>query len=639
MIARLLSPGLFILIIAASLLASDSCFPEAHAEDSAPDFSFTILHSNDLHSHEDSYLENGKSIGGIARIAHLIKSAKAKSDRVLAIDAGDIFQGTPYFEEYHGTTDIECLNKAGYDIYTVGNHEFDDGSENLAHALKLAKFDVISANLDVSNMPQLSAIIKPSVVKTIAGERIGFVGVITPSLSDVSSNLGPVKLKATGADWMHPVQNEITKLKAQGINKIILVSHCGIELEKQMAEALPDVDAIIGGHSHTRLDKPAIVKHEDGSLCLVVQTGSYGRALGRLNLVFDRSGRVVLSKTQYHLINITDRIFDDPDVKAYITEKGKPFANLSCEIAGFAEAHFDNRFRNYPCDSPIGDLVCDAIASAGKQYGATISLQNRGGIRSWIDPGPISCAKVRELLPFNNRLKIATVTGEALMAALENSVSGILGARFLDVHGLKVAYDPGKEPGHRIIFAYAQNKDGHWEKIESAKHYRIALNDYSFNGGECYDFKKASDIVTTDKKLSYFFQQYLEQEKRIRPAVPSRLVAVTGTLVHEENGASNERRYVVRYPDPGAEFSIVTGRSEGVEFLPKVGPVPLFGAELSAPGLKLNKSGEYRIRKEDLARKEAATKPEQTIWFSIVLKSRGPENTTRKIISTPIKAN
>lgn len=584
-------------------------------------------------------MENGRTIGGMARIGHLIKQAKAKSDRVLAVDAGDIFQGTPFFEEYHGQSDVECLNKAGYDVYTIGNHEFDNGPQNLAEALKSAKFDVISANLDTSGSPALAPLVKASVVKTIAGEKVGFVGAITPKLNEVAPKLQGVKLKATGANWFAPIQSEINLLKSQGINKIVVVSHCGVELEKELAESIPDIDVIIGGHSHTRLEQPLIVKHDDGSVCAIGQTGCYGRALGRFDLVFDEKGHLKLTDTHYRLINITDRIFEDPDLKAYIMEKEKPFAKLKTTIVGYAEARFDNRFRNYPWDSPIGDLICDALYDAGKSYGGTIALQNRGGIRAGIDQGPISAERIREVLPFNNQVVIATISGATLMATLENSVSGILGARFLDVCGLKLAYDPNKEAGKRLIFVYTIDKDGGWKPLKLDQSYRIVINDFSFNGGEGYDFKTAKNVVITDKKLSVIFQEYLERVKRVRPHSPSRLVAVNGELVKEQSSDS-DRRFTISYPAPGAEISIITGSAEGVELLPKIGTVPISAPHLAKSGLRLNENGQYAIRASEILGSVSTNdrlKKETPLWFAVSLMVHNANGSTTRIVSAPVK--
>ena len=599
-------------------------------------FSFTILHSNDLHSHEDNFLEHGKNLGGLPRIAYLIKTAKKNNPRVLAIDAGDIFQGTAFFEQYKGETDVQCLNMAGYDIYTIGNHEFDEGPANLGKQLKLAKFDVISCNLDVSSEANLKEVVKPSVVKEIDGEKIGFIGVITPALKELAPKLGELKLISPGPHWMEPVREEIEKLKKQGINKIVLVSHCGVDLERLLA-ALDGVDVVVGGHSHTRLDDAIIVSHPDGSDAMVVQTGCYGRALGRMDLVFDKEGKLIVSESKYRLTNITDKVFEDPEVKAFVTEKAKPFEYLTKTILATAEMNFDNRFKAYPWDSPIGDLVCDALFDAAIEHGATISMQNRGGIRGGLDQGQISLEDVREILPFQNKLVVATVTGKTLLGALEHSAASVggTGGPFLDVHGLKYGWDPTLELGHRIVFDYAQNKEGVYEPIVPDDLYRIAVNDYTFGGGEGYDFKDAKDVVSTGKRLSAVVEEYLKKVKQVKPALPNRFLRVSSNIAKKVGEGANEK-IEIDYPTTNAEISVLTGSAQGVSFVPKIGTVPLVDPQLVSK-TKVE-GGSLTAKVSDLLGKGGGKKGDQVKLFAaVVLTSRDADGTSTRIVSVPIQ--
>ena len=463
------------------------------------------------------------------RIAHLIRTIKKKNPDCLTIDAGDIFQGTPYFTFYHGAVEVQMLNEAGYDIYTIGNHEFDDGPVNLAQQLGKAKFDIINCNLDASGCPQLAALIKPSVVKTIHGERIGFVGAIVPDLAKVTLRSENVKVMNADSDWTAPIKAEIAKLKQQGINKIILVTHTGVELDRELAQ-LPDVDAIVGGHSHTRLDKPIVIEHPDGSHCIVVQTGSYGRTLGKLDLAFLPDGTLDMQHTNDRLINITDRIYPDRRISRYLANKAKPFMAMRTTIVGVAAANFDNNFRQSGGDTALGDLITDALADGGAQYGATIALQNRGGIRSRIDEGPINQEKVEEILPFENHLIVATISGADLRKILETSVAGtstnniMLGAKFLDVHGIKFEWDPTAAPMHRVRQVWAADKAGELKPVQAEGDYRLAVNSYTFNSGEGYDFSRARDVKDTGTRLSVYLHDYLIKHHHVQPESVKRII-------------------------------------------------------------------------------------------------------------------
>lgn len=628
-------------LIAAIILAAFLSHPclgisPSQSVNKSESFSFTILHSNDIHSHEDSFLENGKNVGGMSRIAYLIKNLKKNNPKVLAVDAGDVFQGTAFFENYKGETDIECLSQAGYDIFTPGNHDFDEGPENLAKQLKNAKFDVINCNLDLSGVPALKELVKPSVIKTIDGEKVAFVGVITPALKELVNKLGDVKFLSPSEKWMQPVRDEVERLKKLGINKIVLVSHCGVDLEKSLA-AIEGVDLVIGGHSHTRLDKAVVVEQANGEKAMVVQTGCYGRALGRLDLVFDKEGKIVLPDSTYRLINITDKVFEDPQLKAYVTEKGKPFEYLTKTILSHATARFDGRFKRYDWDSPIGDLICDALFEKAIENGATITLQNRGGIRGGLDEGPVSLEKVREILPFPNKLVVATVTGKTLVAALEHSVerSGT-GGPFFDLHGIKHAWDPGLPAGQRIVFAQAQNKEGDYEPIVPDELYRIGINDYSFNGGEGYDFKDAKDLVNTGARLSDALEEYLKKRKTISPALPTRFLRVTSGVA-KLSGSGDSLKLLIEGAPPDAELSIFSGSARSVSFLKKFGVLPLANARLLRSS-EIGPDGRLELGVSELLGGKRSKGNKSETWLAVLLKSRDENGDTRRTVSVPLKA-
>ena len=537
-----------------------------NGEQERPDFQLTILHTNDLHSHDEPFTEHAKSIGGLTRIGHLIRTIRKQEPNTLVVDAGDIFQGTPFFTKYHGAVEVHLLNEIGYDLFTIGNHEFDDGVQNLAEQLKQAKFQIISANLDCSQFPPMSELVKSSVVKEINGEKIGFVGAITPDLETLALNLPPLKLKQKGSNWYLPIQQEVEKLKNEGVNKIIVLSHSGLDKEREMAKNIPDIDAVIGGHSHSRLEQPEIFEHPGIGTTVVVQTGSYGRALGKLHLAFDKQGKLVFPDTTYHLINITDKIYEDADLKKYLDEKLQPLLALRTEVLGTAESDYDNRWATFPYDSPLGDFIADALYNSGKKYGATISFENRGGIRARIDKGQITAETVEEILPFDNRLTIGTISGEVLLKVLEHSVAQVGGGKFMDEHGLKLAYDSKGEQGHRIVFVLTQGKDGTWEPIDPSKHYRMAINSYTFSGGEGYDFSSAEDVKKLPDKMSTVLREYLKSEPNHHASPPSRIVPIVSTLMRPEKKGDVIKLHV--HTDmPDAKLYLVTGDGLGAESL------------------------------------------------------------------------
>jgi len=598
----------------------------AGAQDAGkPDLVITILHTNDLHSHDEPFLEHGKAVGGEARIAHLIRSIRRSAPHVLAVDAGDIFQGTPFFKFYHGAVEVALLNMLGYDIYTIGNHEFDDGPENLAAQLKAAKFDIICSNLDASAVPALAEEVKPSVVKTIDSRKVGFVGVITPDLQEVCLTLGQVRIKDPGPNWMEPVKAAVARLQEQGVDKIILVTHTGVERDRELAEQIPQVDAIIGGHSHTRLEKPIVVRHEDGTATVIVQTGAYGRNLGELRLAFDGRGRVILPATDYHLFHIDTSIPQEPDVQAFLREKGKPIAALRNQVLATALNYIDGRSAFYPWDSPIGDLICDALAERGAAYGATIAFQNRGGMRGGLEKGLVTSESVEGILPFDNKLVLATVTGKTIKSVLEHSVSGGSGGRFLDVHGLKFAYDVSRPPGSRILFVQAVDNHGRWQPLDPDRQYKIAVNDYTFHGGEGYDFSGATDIQPTQERLAAVLSAYLIRHKTILPQPPSRIAAVSGQVL---SLVSHRGKQILelRGAAPHSTLTLVAGSGQGVDWIAGSAPVPVPLSEprILVSGAVADDAGEYFWQMPlevpgDRSRAGSENERGQKSWLAVVI--------------------
>jgi len=304
-----------------------------------------------------------------------------------------------------------------------------------------------------------------------------------------------------------------------------------------------------------------------------VQTGSYGRTLGRLDLTFDKDGRMDAADTKYRLINITDKIPEDPAMKAYIEKKVEPLLPLRRTIVSQAEDSFDNRWTAYPWDSALGDLITDALCDAGKSYGTTISVHNRGGMRGRIEKGPITLEKVQEILPFDNRLTFATIKGKALLGAIEHSVSGPAGGRFLDVHGLKIGYDPTRKRGERLVFALAEDKEGSYSSVDPEREYKIAINNYTFQSGEGYDFKSAKNVVNTPERVGIPFRQYLEAHPSVRPQPPSRIVPITENVL----SAFKKDKVVAKITGivPNSKVTLYSGTGRGVTPVENKFPVPL----------------------------------------------------------------
>jgi len=588
----------------------------AGAVEKNKDFTLTIIHTNDLHAHEEPFLDNGKLVGGMAGVAQVIKTLKKQNPDALIVDGGDVFQGSLLYSKFKGDVEVNLLNKMGHQIFTIGNHEFDDGSKSLAQQLAKAKFDIISANIDATAVPELQKLFKPSVIKTINGEKVAFVGGVTPDFESVATNLQGVKLKAKGDEWINPIKDEVERLQKEGINKIILVTHCGVRSEKELAEKIPGVDAIIGGHSHTRLEKPMVVRHNDGSTATVVQTGCYGRAVGFLQLTFDKNG--VVQSQKYKLTDITSKTAQDPEIKAYIDKVSEPFSKLTKEVISTATAYYEKK--NSLCDTSMGDIVCDAVVDTGKDYGVTMAFQNRGGIRGVLQKGPISVAQIEQILPFENYVVYATVSGAIVRRVVEHSVGDGLGGHFADVSGLKIIWDQSKPSGQRVVLILADDGKGNYKALDDNATYKMAMNHYNFEGGEKYDFKGATNIVKTQIRMADAMTAYLKKHPTITPLKPNRIVCVKdGTLlVTDQNGAKS---LVLNKGPASGKISIIAGTGPGVSTIYNAFPVPLANAQIIKTGLKAEENGKFEWKNIDKLAKsyKSADGKSDASWLSVVV--------------------
>ncbi|WP_299224320.1 bifunctional UDP-sugar hydrolase/5'-nucleotidase [uncultured Psychroserpens sp.] len=255
----------------------------------------TILHTNDVHSHIDPFgPDDGRNPnkGGVARRASLIKNIRQENPNTLLLDAGDIFQGTPYFNYYGGELEFKLMSMLKYDLATIGNHDFDNGIDGLYAQLPHAKFDFVSANYDFSNTI-LDTHVKPYKTFIRDGIKVGVFGLGIQLHGLVDNNL----YKET--KYLDPTEtaqdmSRILKENEQ-CDLIICLSHLGYNYKHlpdkisdlKLAETTKNIDLFIGGHTHTFLKKPTVVKNIENKNTLVNQVGCYGINLGKIDFYFD----------------------------------------------------------------------------------------------------------------------------------------------------------------------------------------------------------------------------------------------------------------------------------------------------------------------------------------------------------------
>ena len=488
---------------------------------------------------------------------------RAEKPDALLLDAGDVLTGTLYYNEFKGQADLEFMNLMGYDVMTFGNHEFDSGStpeghKVLADFIKNAKFPFVSANIDFSTDSNLSPLFKDEVsnqpedgkiyngiVKEVDGEKVGIFGLTTEETVALSSP------HVEFENYLEEAEKAVDAFEEAGIDKIIALTHIGfddnpdVDNDQELAKRVDGIDIIVGGHSHTKLEKPVVVeKDENGAEkdpTVIVQAYQYNNFLGTLDVEFDEDGKVIGQVGE--LIAIADQE-EDPEVAEALVEYSSKIEEVKSESTGATTvselpnprtSDFEGAtvsVRN--SETALGNLITDGMLDKAKEYNpnTVIAMQNGGGIRAAIDKGDITVGEVITVLPFGNTLATMELKGAQIIEALEHSVNQAPkeSGGFLHVSGMKYSYDSSKAAGDRIVSVEVKGTDGNYTALDEAATYIVATNAFTAKGGDAYDvFKevyeagKVTDLGFADWEN---LRDYVQKLKTVDLKIEGRIVDV-----------------------------------------------------------------------------------------------------------------
>lgn len=450
-----------------------------------------ILHTNDTHS---TIEPDRKDRGGIARRKVLVDSVRSARENVMLIDAGDAVQGSLYYTLFGGEVERRLMNEMGYDIQILGNHEFDKGMENLAKEWKQVKATRLSTNYDLEGST-LDGLFIPSMTKDINGHKVGFIGI---NLDPEGIIAGPNYEGVKYVDAVEAANKEAARLKAEGVERIIAVTHIGYDNDNdysdiKLAKASRDIDIIIGGHSHTVVDPqstapdalPWRVENVEGDTVYVFQTGYGGANLGEIDL------NLATGKVNARLIPVDSRL--DSRVDPAFTGIIDGYKHSVDSVRGLVVGKTANAFeRNTP---EILNLMSDFVREAGSEiYGKPVdlSIMNKGGIRNSLAQGDVTKGEIIDIAPFDNSIVILDIEGSdlidniAVMAAQDgNGVSS----------NVKVLYDPST---HEVNSATIDGKP-----INPNKHYTLATIDYLAAGNDYMEPLKKAKLLAKSKNVLY----------------------------------------------------------------------------------------------------------------------------------------
>lgn len=417
MIPRRLAAGASVLLAAALFAAG--CPKKVEAPLSPPGH-LTVMHTNDLHGHylpeRADWLPGEPEIGGFVRMEQQVRAVRLAKGRAntLLLDGGDILTGTPLTaikeEGAWGTPMLRFMEALGYDAWAIGNHEFDRGLDNLGLLTSKAPFAALSANLRAKGgRDPLFAEQAFSRVFTVNGLKVGVIGGTTDGLKGLVSP----------ADWgrMHvepaaeAIRAEVAALDPQ-TDLLIALTHLGVDADKKLAAAVPGLDLIVGGHSHTRLTEAA----RQGDTW-IVQAGSYGRSLGvvELDVADDR-----ITTFHYELQDLTlDSATVEPDasLQGLADHYRTNIDTLYGETLGKAMVKLD---KEYAHESALGRWITDALRVTSH---TEIGVYNGGGLRSEIVPGVVTRRHLFECFPFENAVLTFHITGEQLVGIVLKNIA------------------------------------------------------------------------------------------------------------------------------------------------------------------------------------------------------------------------
>lgn len=513
--------------------------------DNSSAVTLTLMHTNDTHSRMQSFTDTLLQ-GGVARRKTLVEKTRAEIDpgqsckNQLLLDAGDFSQGTVFYNAWEGSESIMAMNDIGYDAATLGNHEFDLGSPKLARALKGGNiniagasyptekpaFAMLATNVDSALEPALKGLLRKFKIIERCGQTYGLIGVVTEDVPLIASPGANVKF----LDYVSSVNTIAALLKAQGVNKIIVLSHYGYQVDLTKAKALSGVDIIVSGHDHKLLGTadyinaqtsdatlstpyvgqgslsagayPTQLTNLEGDPLLVVSSSEWGRWLGRLEVGFDASGKVVTGINKSMFVDARS-VVENAALKAKVDQYYAPVEAFSSVLVGQSGMVFPaDRGSLTPSfmaglrtgETVLGNLVTDLMQATAKiSDNAVAAFSNGGGLRAAIAQGDMTFGQALSVLPFGNTLFVMDLTGQDVIDLMEASVGKLAGGGFLQLSkDLRISYcadaascaNPLKTGGRVTAIQIAG------AAVVSSKTYRLATNNFTAGGGDGYDVLK-----------------------------------------------------------------------------------------------------------------------------------------------------
>lgn len=495
---KILLPVLLSLVVAVSFC---SCVVNNKNENQHPSGKLTLLFFNDFHGHLmpfSRFYKDKHFSGGIARMASLIKSVENENKNsraeTLVLSGGDNLQGTPMSTAYRGEAEIKAFNAMGLDATVIGNHDFDFGYERLLELKEMAKFPILSANIYQINNSDLAFL--PYVLRRLPnGLTVGIIG-----LSTIETPITTHPLNVEALRFSRPelaMQRYIDVIDSR-TDVIVVLSHLGVDTDKEIARMYPEVDVILGGHTHTKLAEPIFI-----GKTMICQTGDNGVHLGRLDLDVKNDRATMI---RHDLMPVAHYVKEDAEVKALMDDYHDRLDAEISKVIGTAENFLDGeRPKVRKEETNLGDLIADLMRL---RTNADVALINSGAIRSSINKGEVKFEDVIRAFPMNNQLISMDISGQDLYLILSQSARLLISSPlnhpsggFLQVSG--VSFKINNKGGIEDLKVKGK-------AIKLVKTYKIVTLDFLASGGDGYRILKNAKnkydtgITLQDTLIEYF---------------------------------------------------------------------------------------------------------------------------------------
>jgi 5'-nucleotidase len=465
-----------------------------------------LLYTNDVHGQVEPV--SGRS-GGLVNLVSLIDRVRAQDpERTIVLDAGDALQGTYVSNSGQGAIMIEAMNLAGYDAWTLGNHEFDFGQDALLSRIAEANFPTVAANLydEATGRPWN---VLPYTVLQAGTARVAVIGLAYPNTPGITR-----RENVEGLDFrpgVETVRSLLPKVLEES-SLVVVLSHLGFDGDRDLARAVEGIDVIVGGHSHLAQTSPEVV---NGTL--IVSAGSKGQSLGRLEIEVDTgTGEVTGYSRGGLLLAVNNDVSPKSEeaqalVDAALAEvaetKDRPVGQTVRALQPAREGEF-----------ALGNLVVDGMREVGVGDGAAIDVafHNNAGIRASLPKGTITYGQLYNVLPFDNQLIAMDLSGAQILRILEHSVSDRAGS--LQVSGLAFRFDFSNPVGQRVREVTIGE-----EPLDSGRSYRVVTIDYLAYGGDGFKtFLDGTNLAYGDGEV-WAVAEYVRANSPVDPRVEGRI--------------------------------------------------------------------------------------------------------------------